>query len=328
VYNQLLQTGRIIGKIMTHPNPEDYTFDLERVLSSVVSLQTRIPEDAMTASVLGTERAGHGVLINDSGLILTIGYLITEAETVWIVANNGQAVPAYAIGYDQETGFGMVQTLQSLTIPAIHIGNSATLNIGEPVIVAGHGGIENAVKAHVIAKQEFAGYWEYLLDEAIFTTPPHPNWGGAAVIGKDGTLCGIGSLLVQEASTDDAPGGNMIVPIDLLKPIIQDMQVLGRANRSPRPWLGMMTTEVKGALVIVGVVEGGPAERASLKVGDLVLEVNNEPVSELAMMFRYIWNLGEAGVAVPLLVLRNGETMEITIQSVNRYDYLKTPNLH
>ena len=156
---------------MTHPKPEDYAFDLERTLSSVVALQTRIPEDAMTAAVLGTERAGHGVLIDDNGLILTIGYLITEAETVWIVANNGQAAPAYVVGYDQETGFGLVQALQRLTIPTLRMGDSATLSIGESVIVAGHGGAENAISARVIAKQEFAGYWEYLLDEAIFTTP-------------------------------------------------------------------------------------------------------------------------------------------------------------
>ena len=313
---------------MNHPKQEDYSFDLEQALASVVSLQTRVPEDAMTASILGTERAGHGVLINDSGLILTIGYLVTEAETIWIVANNGQAAPAYVVGYDQETGFGLVQALQRLTIPFIKLGNSSALDVGESVVIAGHGGAENAVSACIIAKQEFAGYWEYLLDEAIFTTPPHPNWGGTAMIGKDGTLRGIGSLLVQETSSDDSPGGNMIVPIDLLKPILQDMQTLGRANRLPRPWLGMMTTEVKGALVVVGVVEGGPAEKAGLKIGDLVLEVNSEPVNELASLFRYVWNLGEAGISVPLSVLRNGETMDVAIQSINRYDYLKAPNIH
>ena len=310
------------------PNPRDFEFDLEQALAAVVSLQTRIPDDALTASVLGTERSGHGVVIDDGGLVVTIGYLVTEAETVWVVANNGQAVPGYVVGYDQETGFGLVRALQKLDVTPLPIGSSDALGLGDKVIIAGHGGAENAVLARIIARQEFAGYWEYLLDEAIFTAPPHRNWGGAALIANDGTLRGIGSLLVQESSAEDAPGGNMIVPIDLLGPIIDDLQKYGRTQRPPRPWLGMMTTEVKGALIVVGVVEGGPAEQADVHVGDLVLDVAGDSVSTIATMFRRIWGLGEAGVEVPLKILRNGQTMDLKVHSVDRYSYLKAPHLH
>ena len=303
-------------------------FDLEQALSSIVSLQIRVPDDALTAGVLGTERAGHGVLIDTSGLIVTIGYLVTEAQTVWIIANDGQAVPGHVVGYDQETGLGLVQALQRLNISPLPIGSSAELTVGESVMVAGHGGAESMVEAKVIAKQEFAGYWEYLLDEAIFTAPAHPNWGGAAVIGDDGTLRGIGSLMVQDAATEKSSGGNMIVPIDLLEPILDDLVRFGRVSRPPRPWLGMMTTEVKGALVVVGLTEQGPAAQADIQVGDVVLEIATEPVDDLAEMLRHIWRLGPAGTEVPIKVMRNGETLMHAINSVSRYDYLKSPDLH
>lgn len=307
------------------PDPATADYDLPQALDAVVSVQTRIPDDALTADVLGTERSGHGAVISDSGLILTIGYLVTEADTVWVVANSGLAAPGHVVGYDQESGFGLVQALQPLGLQPLKIGSSAALAVGEAVVVAGHGGLDNAVQARVIAKQEFAGYWEYLLDEAIFTTPAHPNWGGTAVLGADGTLRGVGSLLVQNGSDSD---GNMIVPIDLLGPILDDLRRYGRRRDPARPWLGMMTTEVKGALVVVNLSDDGPAARAGIRVGDVVLGVGNESVSELAALFRQVWGLGAAGVDVPLTLLRNGETQTLVVQSVDRHHYLKAPHLH
>src|SRR5262252_5856845 len=215
------------------PKPTDYDFDLEAAMNAVVGLRAMVPEDAFTAQMLGTERAGNGVLIRDSGLVLTIGYLITEAETIWLSPNVGAPVPGHALAYDQETGFGLVQVLAQLDLQALPIGNSSEAQIGERVVVAGDGGRKHSVAARIVAKQEFAGYWEYVLDEAIFTTPAHPNWGGTALIGASGELLGVGSLQMQQAPERGKPGGdlNMIVPIDLVKPILDDMQKSGRANR-------------------------------------------------------------------------------------------------
>lgn len=305
------------------------SYDLERALSAIVSVRTQIPEDAMTARMLGTERAGHGVLIRENGLIVTIGYLVTEAETIWIVDGNGKATAGHTVAYDQESGFGLIQALGRLDLPALELGSSADVSEGESVVLAGHGGASNSISARVQAKREFAGYWEYLLDEAIFTAPPHPTWGGAGLIGHDGTLRGIGSLFVQQViSGGDPVDGNMIVPIDILKPIMDEMLTFGKTQKAPRPWLGMMTTEMDDVLVVAGVVEGGPAQRADVRVGDFVLGVAGQPVSELAYMFRRIWATGEAGVGIPLTLSRDGEMLELTVQSVNRADLMKTPQLH
>src|SRR5262249_17985085 len=199
------------------PKAENYSYDLERALSTVVGLPTIIPGDAFTAETLGTERAGNGVLIRD-GLVLTIGYLITEAQTVWINLIDGRPVQGHVLGYDQATGFGLVQALARLDMPHLSLGDSAAVEVGDPVVVAGHGGRQRSVAARIVSKQEFAGYWEYVLDEAIFTTPAHPNWGGTALIGSGGELLGVGSLQVQQAREGgQAEHLNMIVPIDLLK---------------------------------------------------------------------------------------------------------------
>jgi S1-C subfamily serine protease len=311
------------------PKPENYDYDLERALASVVGLRTIIPPDAFTAETLGTERAGNGVLIRGDGLVLTIGYLITEAQTVWITLIDGRAVQGHVLAYDQTTGFGLVQALARLDMPFLSFGESGATEVGDPVVVAGAGGRQRSVAARIVSKQEFAGYWEYVLDEAIFTTPAHPNWGGTALIGSGGNLLGIGSLQVQQAREGGkAEHLNMIVPIDLLKPVLDDLLTMGRPNRPPRPWLGLYATEIENRLVIAGLAGRGPAERADLHTGDIVLAVGGTQVHDLAGLFRRVWSLGHAGVEVPLTVYRDGRTFEVRVESSDRGRFLKAPSLH
>jgi S1-C subfamily serine protease len=311
------------------PKQEDYGYDLEHALSCVVGLRTIVPADAFTADTLGTERAGNGVFIRGNGLVLTIGYLITEAETLWITFNDGRSIPGHVLGYDQETGFGLVQALAKLDVPALEIGDSTAAAIGERVVVGGFGGRQRSVAARIVAKQEFAGYWEYVLDEAIFTAPAHPNWGGTALIGPAGDLLGVGSLQLQHAvEKGQTQNINMMVPIDLLKPIVDDLMKFGRRNAPPRPWLGLYATEVDDRLVVVGLADRGPAKKADLRTGDIILSVAGKEVRDLASFFRRIWAQGQAGVDVPLSVYRDGETMEFKVKSSERNRFLKGPSLH
>jgi S1-C subfamily serine protease len=312
------------------PRPGDYAYDLDRALDAVVSVKSIIPDDAFTADILGTERSGSGVLIRSDGVVLTIGYLITEAETVWLGLNDGRTVPGHVLGYDQTTGFGLVQALARVDLPTLAIGRSASLEPGTDVVIAGPGGRAHAVAARVIGKQEFAGYWEYVLDEAIFTSPAHPYWGGAALIGPAGDLVGIGSLRLEQPPEEDGDGEhlNMIVPIDLLPPILDDMLTIGQPNRPPRPWLGLYAVEVDDRVVVAGTASGGPAERAGLQSGDVVVSVAGVQVSDLATFFRQVWSLGAAGVDVPLTVYHDSQMVELRVTSADRNDLLKSPSLH
>ncbi len=310
------------------PSPDEARFDLAAALDAVVLLRAEIPEDAFTAPILGTERAGNGVVIREDGLVVTIGYLITEAESIWLTSNRGVVVPGHALAYDQSTGLGLVLPLGPLGVRPLEQGTAADLDTNADVFVIGQGGRPHSLKARVIAKREFAGYWEYVLDEALFTAPAHPQWGGAALVGQNGRLLGVGSLLVQESDAGKAVDGNMFVPIDLLAPILDDMLALGRAARPPRAWLGIYAAELDGHLVIGGLAPGGPAERAGVKLGDLVLEVGGERVAGLAALFRRIWSTGAAGSDVTLTLSRRGASSQIQIRSADRNDFLKKPRLH
>jgi S1-C subfamily serine protease len=309
------------------PRASDYGFDLDRVLASVVGLHSIIPSDAFSADTLGTERAGNGVVIDD-GLVLTIGYLITEAETVWLHLGDGRVVEGHALGFDFETGFGLVQALGRLELDPVPLGSSASARIGDRVVLGGAGGRTRSVASHIAAKQEFAGYWEYLLDEAIFTYPAHPNWGGTGLISNRGELLGIGSLQLEREREGKAEHVNMIVPIDPLKPVLDDLRKFGRVNKPARPWLGMYTTEIDNRVVVVGIAGKGPAARAELKAGDVILAVKGENISSQAGFYRKLWSLGAAGVDVPLTVYHEGVTFDVVLTSTDRARLLKAPRLH
>jgi S1-C subfamily serine protease len=313
--------------LAVRPRAEDYDFDLDRALASVVGLHSIIPSDAFTAETLGVERAGNGVLIGD-GLVLTIGYLITEAETVWLHLGDGRVVEGHALGFDQESGFGLVQALGRIDLPSLPLGFSSAAEIGDRVVLAGVGGRTKSVAARVAARQEFAGYWEYLLRDAIFTFPAHPNWGGTGLISSAGELIGIGSLQIERERSGKHEHLNMIVPIDLLRPVLDDLRQFGRVNKPARPWLGLYSTEIDDKVVVVGIAPKGPAARAELKNGDVILAVNGDKVSTAADFYQKYWSLGSAGVEVPLTLYSGGATFDVTLHSSDRAKFLKAPRLH
>ena len=309
------------------PRASDYGFDLDHALASVVGLHAIIPPDAFSAETLGTERAGNGVVIDD-GLVLTIGYLITEAESVWLHLADGRVVEGHALGFDSVTGFGLVQALGKLDVEPLPLGNSAQTRVGDRVVVGGAGGRTRSVASQIVAKQEFAGYWEYVLEEAIFTFPAHPNWGGAALISPKGELIGIGSLQVERERDGETEHLNMVVPIDVLKPILNDLRRFGRAEKPARPWLGLYSTEIDNRLVVIGISTNGPAARAELKTGDVILAVDGEEVTSQTAFYKKMWALGAAGVDVPLTVHHEGVTFDVTVTSTDRFKLLKAPKLH
>jgi S1-C subfamily serine protease len=310
------------------PKSGQTQFDLERALDAVVLVRAEIPEDAYSAATLGTERGGYGAVIREDGLVVTIGYIINEATQIWLTTNRGVSVPGYPMAYDHMTGFGLIQPLGKLPAPHLPRGLAADVKVGDSAFVFGHGGRAHSLRTRIVAKQEFAGRWEYVLDEAIFTVPAHPQWGGSALLDAQGNLIGTGSLLVQQELNGEAIHVNMFVPIDLLNPILETMLSTGRSPHPPRPWMGMSTQDPGGRLVVERVTPNGPASRAGVKVGDQVLGVGEKRVQGLAEFFRTVWSLGPAGVDVPLTLSRAGNEVNLTIKSADRHDFLRKPQLH
>ncbi len=295
--------------------------ELARRLEAIVRIHADVPAEARTAAYLGTGRDGAGVVIDDAGLIVTISYLITEAMGAEVTTGTGKVSRAEIVGFDLASGLGLLRAAEPLAVKPMPIGSARGLAEKTPVVVAGAGGLEAAHLAVVVSRRNFAGYWEYLLEDAIFTAPPHPAWSGVALLGPDGKLAGIGSLVVSDAAA--GLPGNMFVPIDRLRPVMGDLLTLGRPSTAPRPWLGVNLRELGGKLVVGRVASDGPGEAAGVRHGDLVTAIEGNPVQDLAGFYRSLWQLGDAGVTVKLSVRRQRQERELEIKTIDRYRYLK-----
>ncbi len=300
------------------------TPSLEDLLAAVVRIKAYIHPDGRTVQGLGREREGSGIVIDQNGLILTIGYLMVEAHSAEVTTNAGRTVPASVVGYDHETGFGLLRTIEPLRLKPIALGKSAELKDKDPVMIASFGGPTMAAPAFVVVKREFAGNWEYLINDAIFTAPPHPQWSGAALLNQKGRLVGVGSLIVGDATGKNTHfPGNMFVPIDMLPPILGDLITDGRPAGPMQPWLGLNTDELGGRLFVSRVTPDGPAEKAGLKRGDVIVGVKGQSPSNLGDFYRKLWAQGKAGATIRLEVLQDNEMKRIDIKSIDRLDHLK-----
>ena len=291
-------------------------------LPALVTVKSTVPREARSARNLGTEREGHGVVIDDDGLVLTVGYLVLEANSVEIVENGGRRASAMVVAYDNDSGFALVRTAIPLKVKPVVFGDSDVLKQRDSVVVAGAGGEDKVLRGLVADRRQFAGYWEYLLDNAIFTVPPYHNWGGAALLDEQGALMGIGSLQVPDAYRGGRSfPGKIFIPIKRLKPIFGTM----KAGRRPdgKPWIGITTHEARGRLIISNVQPGSPAESAGLRRGDVVRSVGGTDVDSLAELYSNLWKAGPSGTTITLSIDRGSERVDVAVRSGDRYKYLR-----
>lgn len=303
------------------------TASTDEVLKAIVKVEAAVPAEARTAPTLGTERSGHGVVIGRDGLVLTIGYLILEAESVVVTLHDGRQLPASVVAYDHNSGFGLVRTVRPIAAKPLTLGDSSKLTSESVAIAASFGGSATAMPVRIVDRRDFTGYWEYLLENAVFTIPPYSSFGGAALLDADGQLVGIGSLLVVDATEPGtyAPG-NMFIPINRFKPIRAELVESGRTLEPNHPWIGIYTEESRGRLFIQRVAKGGPSEFAGLDRGDIVLSVGDTPVRTQRELYERIWSYGEPGARIPVTVLSGAsEVRTVTIVSVDRYSWLRQP---
>jgi serine protease Do len=288
---------------------------------SVVKVQAQAVKDARSLNTLGSQREGTGVVVDSNGLVLTIGYLIVEAENVQLSTADGKVFPATVVGYDNRTGLGVVRSLTPLPVKPVDFGVSATAAERELVLIVGFDGV---APAYIVSKRPFVGYWEYLLDEAIYTAPATVNWQGAALLDRQGKLLGIGSLAVGDSmGAQTQVPGNMFLPIDLLKPVVGELVATGHVGAKPRPWLGVNTQDVQGHIIVTRVSPDSPAEAAGLARGDLIVGIAGQPVKGQADFYVRLWARGDAGVEVPLDVLKGTKIEQYTVKSMAREQYYR-----
>lgn len=289
---------------------------------ALVKLSIKAVPDARTADNLGAEREGTGVVFGEKGLILTIGYLILEAGSVLVVAGDGRVYPASIIGYDHATGFGLLRA--GIDCRPLELGSSADVRELATVLVSAHGGAGGASRACVVSRRRFTGWWEYMIDGGIFTAPPRFEHSGAGLLDADGKLVGIGSLWVSDALEIGAAfPGNMFVPIDLLKPLLNDLLATGRRREPARPWLGVYSEEIQGHVVVTRVLPESPAEQAGLARGDIILGVGGDAVGRQSDFYQRLWASGEAGAPVLLHVLHKRSVRQLTVRSMDRMAFLR-----
>jgi S1-C subfamily serine protease len=316
----MFSPGAAVAADATPPPPFP---ELADMLRSVVKVHAYAPPETDSAKRLGSERNGNGIVVAPGGLVVTIGYLITESMSVEIIDERGRTRAASVVGYDAETGLGLLRAPGLSTLPPLPLGDSANLASDTPVAVAAAGGTQNMLPAVVVSRRPFAGSWEYLLEHAIYTAPAHPDWSGAALIATDGRLLGIGSLMTGQARHDgERLDGNVFVPVDLLRPMLDEIAATGRVTPQPHPWLGLNAREHPGGLIVGRLSPSSPAQAAGLRRGDLVTAVAGRPVDDLADFYRRVWAMGSPGIDVPLTVMRDGRSFSIKVRSASRYQFL------
>ena len=304
---------------------------LSKAIAAVVKLKTRALPNARSLNSLGAEREGSAIVIGPNNLLLTIGYLIVEAETVEVENHEGKLIPATVVAYDHGTGFGLVRALAPVGVTPIELGSSSRITPADSAIFASAGGIDSASSTTLVAKRRFAGYWEYMIDDALFTSPPRFDHSGAALIDRSGKLVGVGSLIVADATPGSGAAGgrgklpgNMFVPIDLLKPIMDEMIKTGSSKLGKRPWLGITSQEMQGRVFVQRVQTESPAERAGIEQGDILLAVGPDKVSTLEDFYSILWKNRQPGDEVTLTMLQGSEIRKIVVKSIDRTQYARS----
>jgi len=297
---------------------------IEQFYESIVSVRSIVPSEARTAASLGVEREGNGVAIDEKH-ILTIGYIVIESESIEIGLPDGRRLPAKLVGYDHTTGFGIIKSIVPLKMPSLKLGDSDNIDSEQDLLIlpSPNRGAGSIVRS--VSRRPFTGWWEYFVENPIYTTPSNGLWAGAPILNNNGEILGIGSLFVSESVPGIFSPGNMSVPINLLKPILEDLISSGRRKSKIQPYLGISSDDSNNQIIVTRISDGGPAFQAGIRPQDIIVTINGSQVSDLKSFYQKLWKSGEAGITIELSVLRRGTIMNFSVKTVDRLDYFFTP---
>ena len=299
---------------------------LNDLYNSIVSIHSKIPDEARTSKSLGTVRQGSGVVIDNKN-ILTIGYVVLEASEISIGLINGKKIPGRLIAYDFETGFGLVSPIVSTKLKSLKIGDSSKIKMDDSIFILPSPTMGIGSLAKMVSRRPFVGWWEYYLEKPIYTLPNNPAWTGAPLVNSQGEIVGIGSLFIRDAvSPEIISPGNMFVPINLLKPIMKDLVKYGRRTSNINPYIGLSSDDNSGKIVVTKVSKDGPSYKVGIKPDDVITGVNGRLVNNLETFYKTLWSTRNYGAMIKVDINRNGKKMSFNIRSINRMDYYLKSN--
>jgi S1-C subfamily serine protease len=292
---------------------------VKHLLSSVVHIHTEVPSAHPSTRILGDERMGTGTVVDPSGLILTVNYVVMGGETIQVTLARGRALRAEIVAQDFEVGLALLRVKRQ-GLPAAPVTASESLTRGDPVFALGSTGPrERRVAGGLVTYLgEFEAYWEYLLDRGIVSSAANPGFGGGPLFTLSGKMVGVVSLNLNEIARS-----SLAIPVECYLRNQEEFVRFGRVvSRPQRAWLGVFAHVLEEGVVVAGLVPNGPGARSGIQEGDLIVSLDAREVPTRKDLYLSLWRHAP-GEKMTLEVMRDNQVRRLSVTAGDRADFYK-----